>query len=169
MTVYALVGPDNTIDRMQSGIDPTVQTRAGWRWLPIDPGQPPDYVPGLETVSSVHVVYEDHVAVEWTVSRVPIEHQRLAVKSEAQRRIIALTGQTELIACMIKQSNANMRANELTDKRVSGGTLTAEEEAEAAALRGLATALKAIKAASNVIEAMDPIPLDYTSDSYWVQ
>jgi uncharacterized protein YnzC (UPF0291/DUF896 family) len=68
---------------------------------------------------------------------------------------------------MIKQSNANMRANELNDKRVSGGTLTAEEETEATALRNLATAIKAIRSKSNDIELMDPIPLDYTADGYW--
>jgi hypothetical protein len=68
---------------------------------------------------------------------------------------------------MIKQSNANMRANELNDKRISGGTLTQEEETEATALRNLATAIKAIRSASNDIEAMDPIPLDYADNAYW--
>jgi hypothetical protein len=57
---------------------------------------------------------------------------------------------------MIKQSNANMRANELNDKRVSGEVLTAEEQVEADALRLLATAIKAVRNASNVIEAALP-------------
>ena len=87
------------------------------------------------------------------------------IKAEAQRRIIALTGTTDLIACMIKQSNANMRANELNDIRISGGTLTAEQEAETQALRNLATAIKAIRAVSDVLE-QDP-PSDWTSDTYW--
>jgi hypothetical protein len=78
------------------------------------------------------------------------------VKREAQRRIIAITGAGDLLAAMIKQSNANMRANELNDKRVSGEVLTAEEQVEADALRLLATAIKAVRNASNVIEAALP-------------
>ena len=89
------------------------------------------------------------------------------VKAEAQRRIIALTGKTNLQDCMIKQFNALMRAGQLMDKRVGGATLTAEEEAEAAALRGLADKIEAIRAASDVIEAMSPIPADYADNTYW--
>lgn len=89
------------------------------------------------------------------------------VKAEAQRRIIVLTGAADLQSCLIKQLNANMRANELNDKRVSGGELTPEEEAEAAALRALAGGIKAIRARSNEIEAMSPIPADFTADGYW--
>lgn len=89
------------------------------------------------------------------------------VKAEAQRRIIALTGKTTLQDCMIKQFNALMRAGELTDKRVSGETLTAAEEVEAETLRGLATKVKAIRTASNVIEAMSPIPADYADNRHW--
>ena len=90
-----------------------------------------------------------------------------AVKAEAQRRIIALTGKSNLQDCMIKQFNALMRAGQLTDKRVSGGALTAEEEAEATALRGFADRIKAIRAASDVLEAMSPIPADYNADRWW--
>lgn len=87
------------------------------------------------------------------------------IKEEAQRRISALSGQTNVISALIKQSNANMRANELTDKRVSGGDLTAEEQAEAEALRGLAAKIKAIRAASNVLETAPPD--DYQDDKHW--
>ena len=87
------------------------------------------------------------------------------VRAEAQRRIIVLTGTSDLLACMIKQSNANMRANEFNDKRLRGGVLTAAEEAEAAALRGLADKIKAIRVASNAMEANPPA--DYKADSRW--
>lgn len=90
------------------------------------------------------------------------------VKAEAQRRIIALTGASDIMNCLIKQHNASMRAIELNDKRLSNGALTAQEEAEAQALRDLAAAIKAIRAASNVLEAMAPIPADYESDTYWL-
>lgn len=32
---YALVGPKDTIDRRATNIDPNVQTKEGWRWLPV--------------------------------------------------------------------------------------------------------------------------------------
>lgn len=89
------------------------------------------------------------------------------VKAEAQRRIISLTGAPDLQSCLIKQLNANMRANELNDKRLSGSELNTEEAAEAAALRGLAESIKSIRAVSNVIEAMSPIPADFSDDAYW--
>ncbi len=87
------------------------------------------------------------------------------IKAEAQRRIIALVGASDLTSCLIKQLNAQMRANELNDKRISGGTLTAEETAEADALRALAAAIKAIRAKSNEIESS--LPSDYTADRHW--
>lgn len=89
------------------------------------------------------------------------------VKAEAQRRIITLTGTTSLIDCMIKQSNANMRANELNDKRIRGEILSDTETAEAQALRALAATIKAIRAKSNEIEAMSPIPSDLSNDGLW--
>lgn len=88
-----------------------------------------------------------------------------AIKAECQRRIIALTGAPDLMACIIKQSNANMRANELNDIRIGGGTLTAEQEAEATALRNLATAIKAIRSKSDALEIS--LPNDFTNDSHW--
>jgi uncharacterized protein YnzC (UPF0291/DUF896 family) len=143
------------------------EAKASW-WRPVvDPG-PPAHVAALEMVSkNAPVIEASRVVITYTKARRPLEQQKAAVKDEAQRRIIALTGRLSLMDCMIKQSNANMRANELNDKRVSGGTLTQEEETEATALRNLATAIKAIRAKSNAIELMDPIPLDYTTNSYW--
>ena len=87
------------------------------------------------------------------------------VRKEAQRRIISLTGASDLMGCLIKQHNANMRATELNDKRISGGTLDAQELAEADALRSLASAIKAIRAASNLME--DNPPPDYADDGRW--
>ena len=98
---------------------------------------------------------------------VPVVITADQVKAEAQRRIIALTGKPTLQDCMIKQFNALMRAGQLTDKRVNGGTLTAEEETEAATLRGLADKVKAIRSASDVIELIRPIPFDYADNRHW--
>jgi hypothetical protein len=88
------------------------------------------------------------------------------VKSEAQRRIIAMTGAADMTMCLIKQSNANMRANRLNDVRMAR-EWTPDEAAEAQALRTLALTIKAIRDRSNAIEAMIPIPADYADDRHW--
>lgn len=90
------------------------------------------------------------------------------VRAEAQRRIIELMGARDLEHCLIKQLNANMRANQLNDKRVSGVALTAEEDAEATLLRNMAAAIQSLRAKSNILEAQSPIPADYADDSWWV-
>ena len=88
------------------------------------------------------------------------------VKAEAQRRIVALTGAEDMQTCIVRQLNASMRATELNDLRLDRD-LTPTEQAEAAALRGRAAAIKAIRARSNALEAMTPIPSDYTDDTHW--
>lgn len=88
------------------------------------------------------------------------------VKAEAQRRIIARVGAPDLTQCIIKQLNANMRANELNDIRHER-ELTTEEAAEAEALRQLALDIKDIRAKSDEIEAIDPIPADFNADLRW--
>jgi hypothetical protein len=90
------------------------------------------------------------------------------VRSEAQRRIITLMGARDFEHCLIKQLNANARAVALTDKRVLGEPLTSEEQSEAQVLRNMKTAIDAIRAKSNVLEGMDPVPSDYTSDHHWM-
>ena len=109
-------------------------------------------------VNGVRVVREmtaEELAAAQTVVTVD------AVKAEATRRI-------ELIAEPSRQRNLTARGTELTMKLLrQGGSLTAEEEAEVDAGQAIWDEIKAIRAASNVIEAMDPIPTDYTDDSYW--
>ena len=80
------------------------------------------------------------------------------VKAEAQRRIYEILPDW-------KQRNLTARAAELALK--GAGSWTPDEQAEVAAGQALWDKIKAVRAASDVIEAMDPIPLDYTDDSYW--
>jgi hypothetical protein len=168
MPRYACVTAQDVIREMRDHAAPPDPNPAkGFRWVTVDDVAAPAHVAELETVTPTYAVGANAVTRQWAKTRRSLDEQKAAVKAEAQRRIIALTGRMALMDCMIKQSNANMRANELNDKRISGGTLTAEEETEATALRNLATAIKAIRAKSNDIELMDPIPLDYTADGYW--
>lgn len=124
------------------------------QWLPVVyEGQ------GLVTRTAIEV---DRVVITRSVPAPTIED----VRSEAQRRIIHAMSARDLQHCLIKQLNANMRANELNDIRHER-TLTAEEEAEADALRSMAEYVKSVRAASNVLEAMNPIPDDYADNSRW--
>lgn len=89
------------------------------------------------------------------------------VKAEAQRRIVALVGTSDLQSCIIKQLNMLMRATELANKRAMGTVLTAGETAEADALQAVADQIKAIRTKSNAIETLTPIPNDYADDARW--
>ncbi len=66
------------------------------------------------------------------------------IKAEARRRILARYA-------WAKQSNMNMRANELQDVRYSRAW-TAEEEAEAAELRAAAGWIRTVRARSDELE-----------------
>ena len=82
------------------------------------------------------------------------------VKAEAGRRILAVYADW-------KQRNMTMRATELQEIRIGGGTLTAQEETERLALIAASDWVKSVRVASDVIEAMDPIPNDFRNDSFW--
>ena len=88
-----------------------------------------------------------------------------SVRNEAQRRIIALTGASDLTSCIIKQLNALMRVGEINDKQARGETLSEQEQTEAVSLRAMANAVKAIRAASNAMEGNPPA--DYADDGRW--
>lgn len=105
---------------------------------------------GIVSKQGAHVVV-DH---KWTDKPfADVVAERVAeIKRDAQDRIISLVGATDLTGCLVKQLNANMRANELNDRQVNGG-LSASDQAEAAALRNLAAAIRAIRNHSNALEA----------------
>ena len=86
------------------------------------------------------------------------------VRAEAQRRIVLLVGATDITSCLIKQLNANMRANELNDIR-HDRELTEQEQTEAIYLRDLAEKIKSIRASSNAFP--NPIPADYRDNKFW--
>lgn len=78
-------------------------------------------------------------------------------KEEAGRRILGRFP-------MWKQSNMNMRANALSDKRLRGGTLDAGEEAEAEALRQAAAWIASERTASDAVEAWINAPTRSAAD-----
>jgi hypothetical protein len=85
---------------------------------------------------------------------------RADVKAEAFRRI------TELFP-LWKQINHNQRRNELLLKRLDGEALTVEEQAEGEAMRDIQRGIEAIRTASDVLEEMTPIPIDFQGNKHW--
>jgi hypothetical protein len=81
------------------------------------------------------------------------------VKQEAGRRILA-------IAPEWRQINMLARAAELL--RIGEPNWTLLQQAEVAAMDAAWADIEAIRAKSNAIEAMDPIPSDYAADKYWI-
>lgn len=64
---YALITPQDTIDRMSSAVDPAVATKAGWRWLACPPVAPPSFDPTLELVEGpAYTVGASEVTEAWT-------------------------------------------------------------------------------------------------------
>lgn len=132
-------------------------------FMPLSDAGPPPHDADFERVERSLAISAGSVVASYRVVALPASVDR--VRLEAQRRIMALMGARDLTHCLIKQLNANMRANELNDKRASGGELTPEENAEAQMLRSMADAIKAIRAASNVLEASPPA--DYRDGRHW--
>jgi len=67
MTTYALVGPGDVIDRRVSNIDPNVQTKPGWRWLPSPSTARPSFNAATEIVEGpAYTVNENDVTEVWT-------------------------------------------------------------------------------------------------------
>jgi len=80
------------------------------------------------------------------------------VKQEASRRIVAIASEWQ-------QRNMLARSAELL--RIGEANLNAAEQADLVAIEAIWTTIKGLRAKSNVLEAMDPIPPDYTDDKYW--
>ena len=80
------------------------------------------------------------------------------VKQEARRRILA-------IAPDWKQRNLNAEQAALLKK--GEANWDADETARWSAAEAIWIQINAVRAASNTIEALDPIPDDYTDDKHW--
>ena len=85
---------------------------------------------------------------------------RQAVKDEAAQRILE-------IAPEWKQRNMNAQATVLLQSRVLNGSWTEAEQAQSDTLNAVWAAVVAIRTASDKLEVMMPIPLDYANDKYW--
>jgi hypothetical protein len=131
----------------------------GWRWLPVEDAPQPDHPGKLENASSAYAVSDGKVVQQWEVTRRPLAEQHQAVKDEARRRILARYPEW-------RQANMTARGVELTLAKIAR-EWTPDEQAEADVLQGDWDWVKAVRSASDDIEAMSPIPADFRDDKHW--
>lgn len=110
---YALVGPRGQVDRIQANIDPTVGTKAGWRWLPfvlIEKECGVDQVREIETLT----VFVDKVVREQMVRTLTaLEIDERDQKARADKiDAVANFKTSPLIRTMLGE----VRAKQLTDE-----------------------------------------------------
>jgi len=89
------------------------------------------------------------------------------VRAEAARRMRALAGARDDRHLDIIISNGLREAARLLQKEVAGQALAPEEQARKQQLQQIDAAIEAIRAASNRLEAMNPIPDDFGDDRWW--
>lgn len=160
--MHGLVGPDQAILKYSTeyvNFDPAVPTKAGYKWLPIVDERVGTASP-LRTEQMELVVEEARIVRRYNQVLVPAATQVTAIKDECRRRILARFPDW-------KQTNMNARGVELQDIWRKNGSWTEAEQADAAALTAAWEWVKATRAASNALEAMSPIPEDFTADGYW--
>lgn len=116
-------------------------------------------VPAGHARTGRELVLGDGVVIERAVyERISDTQLIAAIKAEAHRRIVELVPEW-------KQRNLTAQASILAEKgraNWTGQELAAWEAGEAVWAQ-----VEAIRAASDALEAMDPLPTDYTDDKHW--
>ena len=140
-------------------------------WRPVE-GDPPAYDQFRQSLSGpVETIEESRVLRTWTIADIATDALRERVKNEARRRILGRLPDW-------KQSNMIARSSELARIRaglmrdadgalVAARSLTAAELAEEQAINLAWAWIKAVRSASDAIEAMPTIPADYAADARW--
>lgn len=65
--LHALIGPDNNILRIEPNIDPNVQTKAGYFWLPVIDVPRPEYDAETRISKQIVTVNQNNVTRDWFV------------------------------------------------------------------------------------------------------
>jgi hypothetical protein len=121
-----------------------------------------DQVPSdwIECQKNQDGTYADHYNTDGTIAPDP-EPTADQIKAEAGRRIIAICPEWK---------QRNHIATDLTYTKIiqDGGTLTTEQESARVEIESVWESIQSIRTKSDEIEAMSPIPADYTDDSYWI-
>lgn len=160
--MHALVGPNNAIVKFSgeyANFDPSVAVKPGYRWVPVV-NETVGTAGALTSATTTDVVEATRVVRRTTHAAVATEQQKLAVKNECRRRILSRFPEW-------KQTNMVARGVELQEIWRQSGAWTAEEQAEANALAAAWGWIKAVRAASDLIELLSPIPADFAADNRW--
>jgi len=131
----------------------------GPRLRPLVQSPPPNFNAALEVRTMTYAVSQADVLEVWLVARQGAEAQKAAVDAEASRRILAVLPSW-------KQTNMIARSVEL-QQIAAARALSADELGEHAAMAAAWAWVKAVRAASNVLNAANPIPLDFAEDTHW--
>lgn len=157
--MYVLVDAENNVLKYSTeyaAFDATVPVKPGHRWLPLETVVTYAENPLLRAETTV-VVEENRYLRRVDGVRRDEAEQKALVKAEARRRILDRYPDW-------KQTNMLARSVELVKK---GNTLTPEELTETQQLEAVWAWIKAVRTASDQLEAMTPIPLDFNEDGRW--
>ena len=89
------------------------------------------------------------------------------VRREAQKRMIKLVGARDPEHLALIISNGLRESARLLRKEVDGVALTTTETTRKQTLMQIDATIEAIRTASNTLEAMTPVPVNYRDDSWW--
>lgn len=82
MARFAFVNPSNAVDRLAANVDPNVETKTGWRWLPCDPVAQPSFDPSTEKITGpTYTVGSSSVTEVWT--KVALSAQEISEAKDA--------------------------------------------------------------------------------------
>ena len=89
MARFALVRPNDVVDRLAGDVDPTVQTKNGWRWLSCPAVAKPAFDADTQTVDGpAYSVGASTVAELWTVRSLTAQE----ISDLKDARIAAMNG-----------------------------------------------------------------------------
>lgn len=66
--MFGFIDPDNKVIRFDSDIDPTVATRSGYKWLPVEEAERPAYSPSTHNAVTSYVITDDKIIQTWEVT-----------------------------------------------------------------------------------------------------
>lgn len=137
--------------------EPSDATLAAYGVYPVSTEAQPSYDQRYQRLTQGPLTEVGGVVTRgWVVEDIPATAER--VKEEAYRRIIAICPEW-------KQRNLTAQAAQLAKK--GEANWTPEEAAAWVAGEAIWNQIAAIRAASDVIELMDPIPVAFMDEIYW--
>lgn len=106
---YALINPDDEIIREEFSIDPTVETKPGYRWIPIEVESPPKYDQNTSVSEGPNLRLEtDKVVKYWTIR----EKTAMEIQNEVDSKINSIDPM--ILKIMHQQHKMITSNNEIT-------------------------------------------------------